>query len=205
MSDMTHKMWSQWKDFRLNEKKGDHEGQMAKSQLKRSVKLARMNYEIIDNMKKDEDGEVELPAWLQSALTIALENLQSVHTYLDGKTGIDEADKFMSSGVSYVPGSLKGKGVNSFPMLKYSSPEAKQFVEKDIKQMGKFFNKASQQTIKTMMDGVKSGKYDGMDLIRGIKTGPAGDTSMGVRDMLGVLWTKVDKRFRSYLGGKRRR
>ena len=80
MSDMTHKMWSQWKDFRLNEKKGDHEGQMAKSQLKRSVKLARMNYEIIDGMKKDEDGEVELPAWLQSALTIALENLQSVHT-----------------------------------------------------------------------------------------------------------------------------
>ena len=62
MSDMTHKMWSQWKDFRLNEKKGDHEGQMAKSQLKRSVKLARMNYEIIDGMKKDEDGEVELPA-----------------------------------------------------------------------------------------------------------------------------------------------
>ena len=55
MSDMTHKMWSQWKDFRLNEKKGDHEGQMAKSQLKRSVKLARMNYEIIDGMKKDED------------------------------------------------------------------------------------------------------------------------------------------------------
>ncbi len=52
MSDMTHKMWSQWKDFRLNEKKGDHEGQMAKSQLKRSVKLARMNYEIIDGMKK---------------------------------------------------------------------------------------------------------------------------------------------------------
>jgi len=198
MSDMTHKMWSQWKDFRLNEKKGDHEGQMAKSQLKRSIKLARMNYEIIDNMKKDEDGEVELPAWLQSALTIALENLQSVHTYLDGKSGLDEAEM-------YVPGSLKGKGVNSFPMSKYSSPEAKQFVEKDIKEMGKFFNKASQQTIKVMMNGVKNGKYDAMDLIRGIKTGPTGDTSMGVRDMLGVLWTKVDKRFRSYLGGKKRR
>ena len=146
MSDMSHKMWSQWKDFRLNEKKGDHEGQMAKSQLKRSVKLARMNYEIIDGMKKDEDGEVELPAWLQSALTIALENLQSVHTYLDG-----------------------------------------------------------QQSIKMMMDGVKGNRYDAMDLIRGIMEGKAGDTSLGVREMLRVLWNKVEKRFRSYLGGKKRR
>ena len=90
-------------------------------------------------------------------------------------------------------------------MLTYSSPEAKQFVEKDIKQMGKIFNKASAQTIKVMMDGVKNNKYDAMDLIRGIKTGPAGDTSVGVRDMIGVLWTKVDKRFRSYLRGKKRR
>ena len=121
MSDMTHKMWSQWKDFRLNEKKGDHEGQMAKSQLKRSVKLARMNYEIIDGMKKDEDGEVELPAWLQSALTIALENLQSVHTYLDGKSGLDE----YSGAGGYVPGSMSGKGGFNPAKMKFSSPEAK--------------------------------------------------------------------------------
>ena len=199
MSSMTHKMWAQWKDFRLSE--GDHEGEMAKSQLERCMKLSKMIYQKIENGDSDGDGKVQLPAWLQSELTIALESLQGVHTYLDGKDGLKEVD----GGETYVPGSLKGKGVNSFPMLKYSSPEAKQFVEKDIKQMGKFFNKASQQTIKTMMDGVKSGKYDGMDLIRGIKTGPAGDTSVGVRDMLGVLWTKVDKRFRSYLGGKRRR
>ena len=59
--------------------------------------------------------------------------------------------------------------------------------------------------IKFMMDGVKSGKYDAMDLIRGIMQGKAGDTSMGVRDMIRVLWNKVDKRFRSYLGGKKRR
>ena len=175
MSDMSHKMWSQWKDFRLNEKKGDHEGQMAKSQLKRSVKLARMNYEIIDNMKKDEDGEVELPAWLQSALTIALENLQSVHTYLDGKTGIDEADKFMS-GASYVPGSIKTTHKMNVPSVGYSTPESKKFIEKDIKTMGKIFNKASQQAIKIMMDGVKGERYDAMDIIQSIKSGPAGDT-----------------------------
>ena len=71
--------------------------------------------------------------------------------------------------------------------------------------MGKLFNKASQQSIKVMMNGVKGKKYDAMDLIRGIMQGKAGDTSMGVRDMIRVLWNKVDKRFRSYLGGKKRR
>ena len=90
-------------------------------------------------------------------------------------------------------------------MMKYSSPEAQKLVEKDIQVMGKLFNKASQQSIKVMMNGVKGKKYDAMDLIRGIMQGKAGDTSMGVRDMIRVLWNKVDKRFRSYLGGKKRR
>jgi len=180
MSSMTHKMWSQWKDFRLSE--GQEAGQMAKSQLKRSVKLARMIYEIIENMEKDENGDVELHAWVQSALTISLENLQSVHTYLDGKTGIDEAQT-----------------------LGYSSPEAKKLVQQDIIEMGVLFNKVSQQSIKKMLDGVKNGKYDAMDLIQGIKGGDIKDTSTGVKEMLNVLWTKVEKRFRSYLGGKKRR
>ncbi len=56
-----------------------------------------------------------------------------------------------------------------------------------------------------MMDGVKGERYDAMDIIQSIKSGPAGDTSMGIRDMLIVLWSKVDKRFRSYLRGKKRR
>ena len=45
-----------------------------------------------------------------------------------------------------------------------------------------------------MMDGVKGKRYDVMDLIRGIMEGPAGDTSMGVREMLRVLWNKVEKK-----------
>ncbi len=56
-----------------------------------------------------------------------------------------------------------------------------------------------------MLSGVKAGKYEARDLIQGIKGGKAGDTSMGVADMLRVLWNKVDKRFRSYLRGKKRR
>jgi hypothetical protein len=39
--------------------------------------------------------------------------------------------------------------------LPYSSPEAQQMVEKDIQKMSKILGKASQQSIKTMMDGVK--------------------------------------------------
>ena len=92
------------------------------------------------------------------------------------------------------------------PSLGYSTPESKKFIEKDIKTMGKIFNKEkSQQSIKIMMDGVKGGRYDAMDIIQSIKSGRTQDTSMGIRDMLIVLWSKVDKRFRSYLRGKKRR
>ena len=87
----------------------------------------------------------------------------------------------------------------------FSNPEAQKLVEKDIQEMGKIFNKSSQRAIAMMLSGVKNGKYDAMDLIRGIKQGNVRDTSMGVRDMLQVLWNKVEKRFRKYLGGKKRR
>ena len=88
---------------------------------------------------------------------------------------------------------------------KYSSPEASKHVEQDVEEMGKIFNKSSQRAIAIMLSGVKGGKYDAMDLIRGIKTGPAGSTSTGVKDMIQVLWNKVDKRFRKYLGGRKSR
>ena len=97
------------------------------------------------------------------------------------------------------------KSTSSYPRTKYSSQEAKKFVEKDVVQMGKIMNKASQQSIKIMIDGVKGGRYDAMDLIRGIQTGRIKDTSKGIRPFLGVLWSKVEKRFRSYLGGKKTR
>jgi len=87
----------------------------------------------------------------------------------------------------------------------YSNPESQKFVEKDIKEMGKIFNKSSQRAIAIMLSGVKDGKYDAMDLIRGIKQGKVRDTSKGVREMLQVLWNKVENRFRKYLRGKKRR
>ena len=90
---------------------------------------------------------------------------------------------------------------------KYSNKEAQRFAEDDVKKMGKELNKASQKSISIMLGSVKNGKYDAMDMIRAIKSGgrTAGDTSAGVPEMLKVLWAKVEKRFRKYLGGKKRR
>jgi hypothetical protein len=81
---------------------------------------------------------------------------------------------------------------------KYSSREAQIHVDKDLGTMSKFLGKASQQVIKTMMDGVKSGKYDAMDLARGIQTGPIKITHYGERDFIQQLWTKVRDKFRKY-------
>ena len=48
--------------------------------------------------------------------------------------------------------------LSSPSQLPFSSSEAKQLVEKDIVKMSKILGKASQQSIKTMMDGVKGKK-----------------------------------------------
>ena len=88
--------------------------------------------------------------------------------------------------------------------LPFSNKEAQNHVESDIKEMGQIFNKSSQRAIAIMLSGVKNNKYDAMDLIRGLSTGKI-HTSTGVGDMLKVLWSKVEKRFRKYLDGKKRR
>ena len=80
----------------------------------------------------------------------------------------------------------------------FSSPEAKQHVDKDLIMMSKHLGKASQQVIKIMMDGVKSGKYDAMDLARGIQSGPVKRTHYGEVDFIKQLWSKVKDGFRLY-------
>ena len=119
---------------------------------------------------------------------------------------LDELAKVLTE-VGYTPGSIKTPSSFNRAMMKYSNKEAKRFAEDDVKLMGKELNKASQKSIKIMLGSVKNGKYDAMDMIRAIKSGgrKAGDTSAGVPEMLSVLWSKVEKRFRKYLGGKKRR
>ena len=82
--------------------------------------------------------------------------------------------------------------------LPFGSPEAKQMVEKDIQKMSKILGKASQQSIKTMMDGVKGKRYDAMDIQRAIMSGNIRDTHTGERDFMRVLWNKVRDGFRRY-------
>ena len=80
----------------------------------------------------------------------------------------------------------------------FSTPEAKDQVDKDLNAMSTYLGKASQQVIKTMMDGVKAGRYDALDLARGIKIGPAKRTHYGEADFIQQLWNKVKRGFRRY-------
>jgi len=84
------------------EEADDHEGKMAKAQLERSMKYAKMIYKIVDNVGNG--GEVSMPAWVQSKLTKSMDYLQSVYNYLDGKDGLE--DKFQNEDMDYVPAKL---------------------------------------------------------------------------------------------------
>ena len=72
-------------------------------------------------------------------------------------------------------------------------------MDADVKKMSSVLGKASQQVIKIMMDGVKSGKYDALDIVRGIETGNVNRTHEGERPFLRMLWRKVRSGFRRYM------
>ena len=80
----------------------------------------------------------------------------------------------------------------------WSSQEARLHLDTDIKKMSKHLGKASQQVIKIMMNGVKGGRYDAMDIPRGIETGPLNRTHEGERPFMKMLWRKVRSGFRRY-------
>ena len=94
--------------------------------------------------------------------------------------------------------SVSAAPITSPSQLPYSSPEAQKMAEKDIIGMSKILGKASQMSIKKMMDGVKAKKYDAFDLQRAIMSGPIRDTHTGERDFMRVLWNKVRSGFRRY-------
>ena len=81
----------------------------------------------------------------------------------------------------------------------WSSSEAKSHMNNDVSKMSKILGKASQQVIKVMMDGVKGGKYDAMDIVRGIETGNLNRTHEGERPFMKMLWRKVRSGFRRYM------
>ena len=81
----------------------------------------------------------------------------------------------------------------------WSSQEARLHMDADVKKMSKILGKASQQVIKVMMDGVKGGKYDALDIVRGIETGNLNRTHEGERPFMKMLWRKVRDGFRRYI------
>tara|TARA_B110001454_G_scaffold191492_1_gene191208 strand:+ start:153 stop:488 length:336 start_codon:yes stop_codon:yes gene_type:complete len=81
----------------------------------------------------------------------------------------------------------------------WSSQEARLHMDADVKKMSKILGKASQEVIKVMMNGVKGGKYDAMDIIRGIDTGEWNRTHDGERPFMKMLWRKVRDGFRRYM------
>ena len=82
---------------------------------------------------------------------------------------------------------------------KWSSQEARKQMDNDVVKMSKILGKASQQVIKVMMDGVKGGKYDALDIVRGIETGNLNRTHEGERPFMKMLWRKVRSGFRRYI------
>ena len=97
----------------------------------------------------------------------------------------------------YVTSFKSPEQIEEAPMA-FSSPEAQQILNQDIKKMSNILGKASQQIIKIMMDGVKGGRYDAMDIVRGIETGPLNRTHEGERPFMKMLWRKVRSGFRRY-------
>jgi len=98
----------------------------------------------------------------------------------------DKYDTSVNEDMDYVP-------------AKFSNPEAKSHMDDDVKKMSTLLGKASQQCIKIMMDGVKGGKYDALDIIRGIETGAWNRTHNGERTFMKMLWRKVRNGFRRYM------
>lgn len=86
----------------------------------------------------------------------------------------------------------------SYTSIPWSNPEAKVQVANDIKKMSKILGKASHGVIKIMMGGVKDGRYDALDLSRGIRYGDTRNTHSGEREFIRVLWNKVRDKFKRY-------
>ena len=97
---------------------------------------------------------------------------------------------------------VKNQGVY---LQKFSSKEARNIIDGQLKQMAKELRKVQGNVIKTWMQGAKSGAIDFFDIIRGLKTGDARRAHPYEVDFLVNVLTKdkVIERFRSYFKGKK--
>ena len=189
---------------------------------RKNPKREKVKRDFLKNLKNTEKiikkikGYASYNYWGDIGITVEGELVNNVRdlakqTKIISKLPIEESDEAFAfstgtddsatSDASYYK-SVKTKsagqgGFGAYPS-KYSSTEAKKMVINDINTMSKILGKASQQVIKVMMDGVKGGKYDALDLNRGFKSGPTTGRYKGQKDFLSILWNKVRDGFRRY-------
>ena len=98
--------------------------------------------------------------------------------------------------------SVKNQGVY---LQKFSSKEARNIIDGQLKQMAKDLRKVQGRVVKAWMDGAKSGQIDFFDIIRGLKTGDVSRAHQYETDFLVSVLTrdKIIDRFRSYFKGKK--
>jgi hypothetical protein len=90
-------------------------------------------------------------------------------------------------------------------LQKFSSKEARNIIDGQLKNMVKDLRRVQGKVIKTWMDGAKSGQIDFFDIIRGLKTGDVRRAHQEETDFLVSVLTRdnIVDRFRSYFKGKK--
>ena len=90
--------------------------------------------------------------------------------------------------------------------MAYSSPDAQKAIQKDLKIFSDLLGKTSQKVIKGMIDGVKSGHYDAMDIQAALTQLRPSSAHGYEAEFISNLWLKMRDKFRKYIpGGKLRR
>jgi hypothetical protein len=90
--------------------------------------------------------------------------------------------------------------------MAYSSSQAGQSAQSAVKQYAGILGKASQQIINGMMDGVKKGQFQPLDIQVALKKNRPSQAHGYEAEFISSLWLKMRDKFRKYIpGGKLRR
>jgi len=166
------------KPFKVNEDHHDRrEGKMAKYDAKEIADDAMDVFNMIDEND-------DLPEWLESKITIASHNMNSVKDYLEHHQNKNE-------------GKLNEQS--------YSSPEAKKIVDGALIQYSKELKKLQYKVIKDWMTKAKNGLIDFFDINKGLQMGDVSRAHPYETQFLMSVLTKdkIMDRFRKYFGGKK--
>ena len=101
---------------------------------------------------------------------------------------------------------LRGLVQQQINELRFSSTDAMKNIQHDIQLWSKQLGKVSHQVVKGMMNGVKQGQYDPLDISSALQSERSKMTQPFQADFIKSLWLIVRDKFRKYIpGGKLRR